>query len=187
VACLVLEGSVKYRHFITLGIKTDGKQVLTPTGRVLGQLAGAHAEMGEPTRHHRVAGPLAATAVTAPVLGPLALLGMASKKTKSAAFVAFADGTVHHKSLHGNSAIRNAQREVVQFNAAAAAAPTAGPRQEAAETPVRLACGHVTFITDPKIVIWLDADGEKAYYCRTCQADQTIIATGPDALRSPGT
>lgn len=106
----------------------------------------------------------------------------------SAAFVTFADGTVHHKSLSGNSAIRNAQREIVQFNAAAAAAaPTARPRQEAAETPVRLACGHVEFITDPKIVNWLEVEGPKAYYCRTCQADQAIIATGPDALRSPGT
>jgi hypothetical protein len=177
---------VRYRYFVTLGIKTDGNQVLTATGRVLGQLAGAHAEMGEPTRHHRVAGPLAATAVTAPVLGPLALLGMASKKSKSAAFVTFADGTVHHKSLNGNSAIRNAQREVVQFNAAAVATPPGRPRQEAAETPVRLACGHVTFVTDPKIVSWLDVEGEKAYYCRTCQADQAIVATGPDALRSPG-
>lgn len=176
---------MRYRHFVTLGIKTDGNQVLTATGRVLGQLVGAHAEMGEPTRHHRMAGPLAATAVTAPVLGPLALLGVASKKSKSAAFVTFADGTVHHKSLNGNSAIRNAQREVVQFNAAAAAAPPAQPRQEAAETAVRLACGHVTFVTDPKIVSWLDVEGEKAYYCRTCQADQAIIATGPDALRSP--
>lgn len=179
---------MRYRRFVILGIKIDGNQVLTPTGRVLGQLAGAHAEMGEPTRHRRVAGPLVATAMTAPVLGPLALLGMASKKSKSAAFVTFTDGTVHHKALDGNSAIRGAQREVVEFNAAAAAAAgaTAGLREGAAETPVRLACGHVTFITDPKIVSWLDAEGEKAYYCRTCQTDQTIIATGPDALRSSG-
>jgi hypothetical protein len=88
---------VTYRRFITLGIKTDGNQVLTLAGRTLGQMAGAHAEMGESTCHHRVAGPLVATAVTAPVLEPLALLGMASKKNKSAAFVTFADGVVHRK------------------------------------------------------------------------------------------
>ena len=71
-------------------------------------------------------------------------------------------------------------------NAAAVAAPPDRSRQEAAETPVRLACEHVTFVTDPKIVSWLDVEGEKAYYCRTCQADQAIMATGLDALRSPG-
>jgi hypothetical protein len=177
---------VRYRYFVTLGIKIDGGQVLTLSGRLLGPLAEARAEMGEPTRHHRVAGPLVATAVTAPMLGPLALLGMASKKSKSAAFVTFANGAVHDKALAGNSAIRNAQREVVQFNAAAAAAPPANQsQQESVETPVRLACGHVAFITDPKIVRWLDAEGEKAYYCRTCQGDQDITATGPDALRPP--
>jgi hypothetical protein len=95
---------VGYRHFVTIGIKVGGNQVSTLTGRRLGQLAGAH-ELGEPTRHHRVAGPLIATAVTAPVLGPLAILGMASKKSKSAAFVSFADGTAHHKAIDGNSAI----------------------------------------------------------------------------------
>lgn len=102
----------------------------------------------------------------------------------------FADGTVHHKKLDGNSAIRNAQREVVEFNAAAAAAAVtaaAQPRENEAETPVRLACGHVAFITDPKIVGWLSVEGEKAYYCRTCEADQVITAAGPGALRTPGT
>jgi len=69
--------TVKYRHFVTVGVKTDGRHVYTPTGRLLGLLTGAQAQMGEPARHHRIAGPLAATAVTAPVLGPLALLGMA--------------------------------------------------------------------------------------------------------------
>ena len=74
---------MRYRYFVTLGVRIDGGQVLTVSGRLLGPLAGARAEMGEPTRHRRVAGPLVATAVTAPVLGPLALLGMASKKSKS--------------------------------------------------------------------------------------------------------
>jgi hypothetical protein len=54
--------------------------------------------------------------VTAPVLGPLALPGMASKKNKSTAFATFADGTVHHKALDGTSAIRSGKREVVDLD-----------------------------------------------------------------------
>jgi len=64
----------------------------------------------------RVAGSVAATAAMAPVLGPLPLLGLASKKSKSIAFVAFEDGTVHEKNLDGSMMIRSAQREVVQLN-----------------------------------------------------------------------
>jgi hypothetical protein len=48
-------GIVRYRYFVTLGVKIDGGQVLTVSGRLLGPLAGARAEMGEPTRHRRVA------------------------------------------------------------------------------------------------------------------------------------
>jgi len=175
---------MKYKHFLTLGVKTDGTQVYTLSGRVLGPLAGAHAELGDPTRHHRVAGSLAATAVTAPVLGPLALLGMVSKKSKSIAFVVFANSAVHQKNLDGNSTIRNAQREVVQFNAIAGPviAPAPDKPQGPAEMPMRLACGHVAFVTDPNIIRWLAADGKKAYYCRSCGTDQAITATGQDAL-----
>jgi len=177
---------MKYRHFSTLGIKTDGSQVYTSMGRLLGPLVGARAELGEATRHRRVAGSLAATAVTAPILGPLALLGMGSKKSKSIAFVVFANGAVHQKNLDGNMVIRAAQREVVTFNAAAESGASSGramPAGDQPETPVRLGCGHVAFITDPQTLAWLSADVEKAYYCRTCEADQAITATGTDAMR----
>lgn len=107
--------------FPTIGIAIDGDQVLS--GRAtLGPLAGASAEISDPTRHRRVGGSVAATAVMAPVLGPLPLLGMLSKKSKAIAFVVFPDGTVHERKLDGNMAIRAAQSEVVRFNALANAA-----------------------------------------------------------------
>jgi hypothetical protein len=179
---------MKYKRFFTLGVKTDGTQVYTLSGRVLGPLAGARAELGEPTRHHRVAGSLAATAVTAPVLGPLALLGMTSKKSKSIAFVVFVNSAVHQKNLDGTTAIRNAQREVVQFNAIAGpgTGSSSGQPEDLPEIPLRLACGHVTFVTDPNTLRWLRTGGEKDYYCRLCEADQAITATGPDALLAQG-
>jgi hypothetical protein len=116
--------------------------------------------------------------VTAPVLGPLGLLDMVSKKSKSVAFVVFPSGTVHHAKIGGNGAVRSAQREVVEFNAIVAADNKARPSEDPAETPVRLACGHVAFIADPKILRWLSVEGEKSYWCRTCEDDQSITATG---------
>ena len=74
-------------------------------------------------------------ALTASVLGPLALAGMLSKKFKAFVFVAFADGTLHEKKLDGNMAIRNAQREVVQFNAMARAADLGGATARPTGTP----------------------------------------------------
>lgn len=118
--------------FHTLGIKIVGGQVGKTglAGGLLGSLAGAQAEISDPTRHRRVASSLATTAVMAPVLGPLPLLGLASKKSKAIAFVVFPDGTVHQKNLDGNMMIRAATREVVQFNAQANAALARPGRQD---------------------------------------------------------
>ena len=56
---------------------------------------------------------------------PIGLAGLATK-TKADAAVVFPDGTVHTVALDGNNAVREAQKQVVQFNAlAGAAAPTA--------------------------------------------------------------
>jgi hypothetical protein len=112
------------KSFLTLGVKIIGDQVYRTgmSGGLLGPLAGAQAEISDPTRHRRVAGSLATTAVMAPVLGPLPLLGLASKKSKAIAFVVFPDGTVHERKLDGNLAIRAATSEVVRFNALARAA-----------------------------------------------------------------
>lgn len=109
--------------FPTLGVAIEGSTVCKCSlfgakGAYLGQLAGAQAEISDATRHRRVGGPLVATSV----LGPVALLGMASKKNKAMTFVVFADGKVHSRNLAGNMEIRNATREAVRFNALARAA-----------------------------------------------------------------
>ncbi len=85
--------------------------------RHLGPLKGAYAEVTAGTRHHRVG----AAVMTAPLLGAGLLIGL-TKKSKAAAFVVFPDGTVHERKLKGASAINIAQRDVVKFNAMAAAA-----------------------------------------------------------------
>ncbi len=103
------------KKFPTLGIRVYDNEVSLVSGRVLGTLTGAQAQLGEPSRHHRVAGPL----VAAPVLGPLALVGMASKKSKSQAYVVFPNGTVHTAKLDGKYSIRAAEREIVEFDALA--------------------------------------------------------------------
>ncbi len=94
----------------------------------------AEAQLSDSTRHRRIGGPVSATVMTAPVLGPLALVGMLSKKSKTFAFVVFPDGTVHEKKLDGNMTIRNAQREVVQFNALARATDLRGAPSVARST-----------------------------------------------------
>jgi hypothetical protein len=56
---------------------------------------------------------------------PVALAGLATK-TKADAAVVFPDGTVHMSALDGNFAVREAQKQVVRFNAmAGAVAPAA--------------------------------------------------------------
>jgi hypothetical protein len=80
--------------------------------KLLGPLAGAHAEITAPSRRRNVG----TAAVT---LMPLIAL---SKRDTAAAFVVIADGTVHQQKLDGNGPVRKAQAEVVKFNALAAAA-----------------------------------------------------------------
>lgn len=111
------------KSFPTLGIKIDERKVSTWgfASRPLGPLTGAYAEISDPTRHRRVAGAMTTTVLTAPVAGPLGMLGLLSKKSKAFVFVSFPNGRVHEKKLDGNMQIRAAQREVAQFNALAAA------------------------------------------------------------------
>ena len=63
------------KSFLTMGIKVTDGQVSTFgfTSRPLGPLAGAEAQISDPTRHRRIGGPVTATALTASVLGPLAV------------------------------------------------------------------------------------------------------------------
>ena len=115
------------KTFPTMGLKIVDGQISTfgLLSRPLGPLAGAEAEISDPTRHHRVGGAVSATILTAGVLGPLAMAGALTKKSKAFVFVAFTDGTLHEKKLDGKMAIRNAQREVAQFNALARASNAA--------------------------------------------------------------
>jgi hypothetical protein len=104
-----------------LGVRIEDDQVSTLPGLVksrrLGPLKGAHAEVTAGTRRHRIG----AAAVAAPLsLGAGLLIGL-TKKSKATAFVVFADGTVHERKLDGASMISSAQRDVVRFNALAAA------------------------------------------------------------------
>jgi hypothetical protein len=112
-------------RFPTLGVTVDNGQVYKGVfgkGSQLGPLAGAHAELGDPTRHRRVGAAVGGTVALGAVLGPLPLLAALGKKSKALAFVVLPNGQVHEKKLDGNTQIRNAQSEVVRFNALAAAA-----------------------------------------------------------------
>lgn len=109
----VYDGQV-YAHSLAV---TTGRD-----GRLLGQLAGAQAEVTGGRAGHRRSGAartadtLAATAV----LGPFGLLAAASRKgTKGTAFIVFADGSTHERQLQDAQAITRAQADAVRFNALA--------------------------------------------------------------------
>ncbi|HEX6450959.1 MAG TPA: hypothetical protein VF060_16025 [Trebonia sp.] len=115
-----LEKTVRPVKLPGLGVRIGGGSVHVNEwrGRRLGDLAGAHAELTDGTRPHRVGAAL----VTAPLsLGAGLLIGL-TRKSKASAFVVFADGTVHERKLDGKSAISAAQRDAVKFNALANAA-----------------------------------------------------------------
>jgi len=163
-------------------------------GRYLGKLAGARAEVTGGRAGHRRSGAArtADVALLSTALGPAALLAGASRTgTQGSAFVVFADGTVHEKRITDAASFVRAQSDAVRFNALAAAAgqaavPAANEGNEP-EIPVRLACGHVTFVTDPRTVSWLRIEGGKSYYCRKCDADRPVTAIGEAALHAEAT
>ena len=68
---------------------------------------------------------------------PIGLTGLATK-TKADAAVVFADGTVHTVPLDGNLAVREAQKQVVQFNALAGVSVPSAATDTAIEPAVRL-------------------------------------------------
>jgi hypothetical protein len=112
-------GNNRNTRLPALGVKitgSDGWVSALPWGRPLGPLAGAVAQITDPSKVHRTAGS-AALAVT--TLSPVFLLGMFSRKSKAVALIVFADGTVHQTNLSGNTEVRNAQVQVVRFNALA--------------------------------------------------------------------
>lgn len=112
---------LKQHKFPTLDVRVAGDSVYQYGGwgeTRLGSLAGAHAELTDGTRPHRVAAGAALATVS---LGAGALVAL-TRKHKASAFVVFAEGTVHERKLTGKSMISGAQSEVVRFNALAGAA-----------------------------------------------------------------
>lgn len=86
----------------------------TNTSRLLGPLAGSKAVVTDGSQ---------AWSPGRAVFMPIALTALATK-TKADAAVVFPDGTVHTTALDGNHAVREAQKQVIQFNALAGAIAT---------------------------------------------------------------
>ena len=102
-----------------LGVRIIGGTVYsTWPQRELGPLAGASALVAGEVREHRVAGGLLAGAV----VGPAGLLVGATTKGSATAMAAFGDGSTYSHRVGDKMLIPLAHRQVVQFNAAAAAA-----------------------------------------------------------------
>jgi hypothetical protein len=94
-------------------------------GRLLGELAGAHAEVtgGRAGRRRSGGARTADAAAATAVLGPVGLLAGTSRKgIQGTAFVVFADGTLHEKRITDDTSLVRAQADAVRFNAMAAAA-----------------------------------------------------------------
>jgi hypothetical protein len=85
-------------------------------GEFLGGLAGAHAEITAGTQRHRVKAGVVTGLVTVPVAG--VLVGM-TKKSSAVTVVVFSDSSVFEQGHQGPSAIEQAQRDVIRFNALA--------------------------------------------------------------------
>jgi Short C-terminal domain len=100
-------------------VKADGT-VCTTMGRRLGPLAGAHAEVTNPSRHHRAGAAVSASVLTMGTgLGPTGALVGLSKKSIAMGVVVFPDGTLHQHRLDGAWAVQRAEVAAVAFNAMA--------------------------------------------------------------------
>jgi hypothetical protein len=145
--------------FKALGVRvSDGTVSVNEwSGKKLGALAGARAEVTDGVRVHNVA----AAALT---LMPIFAL---AKRTKGAsAFIVFPDGTVREHKLPGKSEVAAAHRDAIRFNALASAAPAARPA---------LAAGQFS-----------DADHERALKAgQAAMRRQNAAAPSPKICRVP--
>jgi Short C-terminal domain len=121
VQVLVGDGTV-----YTLGFHDPA--TMTNTSRLLGPLAGAQAMVTDGSQ---------AWSPGRAMFLPIALTGLATK-TKADAAVVFLDGTVRMSALDGNYAVREAQKQVVQFNAMASAATPAAAPETSSDPATRL-------------------------------------------------
>jgi hypothetical protein len=120
VQVLVGDGTV-----YSIGSHNDAAKA--STSRLLGPLAGAQAVVTDGSQ---------AWSPGRAMFLPVGLTGLATK-TKADAVVVLPDGTVHTAPLDGNYAVREAQKQVVQFNAMAGTAAPAAP-QTGSDPVVRL-------------------------------------------------
>jgi putative oligomerization/nucleic acid binding protein len=101
-------------------VKADGSVCDLTWGRRLGPLAGAHAEVTNPSRHHRAGAAVSASVFTMGTgLGPTGALVGLSKKSIAIAVVVFPDGTLHQHRLDGARAVQQAEVAAISFNAMA--------------------------------------------------------------------
>ncbi len=90
-------------------VVVDGDQVKSG-GRVIGPLAGARAEITDPTSRHTI------TRI-------VTVAGAMTKKTKAVVVVTCANGAYRQSVVDGAASVRRAQAWVIRFNAIAAARP----------------------------------------------------------------
>jgi hypothetical protein len=100
----------------------------TNASRLLGPLAGAQAMVTDGAQ---------AWSPGRAMLMPLSLAVLATKTTADAAVV-FPDGTAHIVPVDGNNQVREAQKQVVQFNALAGAVAVPASAETAIDPAVRL-------------------------------------------------
>jgi hypothetical protein len=137
-----------YEAFVTAGPITPfralGVQVLAGNGNVY--TIGSHDDATK-TNSSRLLGPLvgAQAMVTdgsqawspgRAIFLPISLAALATK-TKADAAVVFPDGTMHATPLDGNAAVREAQKQTIQFNALAGASGPQAP-ETGSDPAVRL-------------------------------------------------
>jgi hypothetical protein len=110
-------------HVLGIKVKQDGTVCDMTWGRRLGLLAGARAEVTDPSRRHRGGAAVSASLLTMGMgLGPTGAVVGLSKKSVAVAIIVFPDGSAHQHRLDGAGAVQQAQAAAVTFNAMAQAA-----------------------------------------------------------------
>ena len=124
--------------FYGLGVRVRAGEVFpypTLSLPAIGPAEGARAEITDPTKAQMVRAGVASGLAFGAVFGPLALAPGLLRKSKAVAFVVCTNGKLHEKKLDGTTAIRNAQRDVMRFNALAGPAEASAPEPPQPPTP----------------------------------------------------
>lgn len=131
-----------------LGVRVrDGQVYKYPTFSqpALGPLAGARAEITDPTKAQMIRAGVVSGITLGALIGPLALAPGVLRKSKAVAFVIFPNGKLHEKNLDGTAAIRAAQRDAMRFNTLAGSVETPAPA--AAQPPPPTASERLAEVT----------------------------------------